>query len=71
MATAGVTSYSKHIGSQQYSFEELHAITVEAARRNTKVAAHAHYEPGTGEAVRTGVAFIEYGSVASKNTFRK
>lgn len=71
MATAGVASFSPHIGSQQYSYEELRAITEEAGRHGIKVAAHAHYEPGLGEAVRAGVASIEHGSIASKKTLQE
>ena len=65
MATAGVASQSTLIGAQQYSFEELSAIVEEAGRAGIKVAAHAHYEPGLGDAVRAGVASIEHGSLAS------
>ena len=65
MATAGVASQSTLIGAQQYSFEELRAIVGEAARAGINVAAHAHYEPGLGDAVRAGVASIEHGSLAS------
>jgi imidazolonepropionase-like amidohydrolase len=68
MATAGVASQSTLIGAQQYSFEELSAIVDEAGRAGMNVAAHAHYEPGLGDAVRAGVASIEHGSLASKES---
>lgn len=71
MATAGVASFSPIIGSQQYSYAELRAIVEEAGRHGIRVAAHAHYEPGIGEAVRAGVASIEHGSIASRKTLQE
>ncbi len=41
-ATAGVLSFEKSVGAQQYSEEEIRVIVEEAARHGMKVAAHAH-----------------------------
>lgn len=67
-ATAGVLSRAPQIGTRQHSDEELKAMVDEAARHGVRVAAHAHYEPGIGAAVRAGVRSIEHGSFANDET---
>ncbi len=62
-ATAGVLSFEKAVGAQQFSFEEMSAIVEEAGRHEMKVAAHAHGTEGIKAAVRAGVASIEHGSM--------
>ena len=69
-ATAGVLSFEKSVGTQQYSEEEIRIIVEEAARHHIKVAAHAHGTEGIMAAVRAGVASIEHGSILSDEAIR-
>lgn len=62
-ATAGVLSFEKPVGAQQYSEEELRVMVEEARRHGIKVAAHAHGTEGIIAAVRAGVTTIEHGSM--------
>lgn len=67
-ATAGVISHEDTVGSQQYSFEELKAIVVEAKRHGVFVAAHAHGTEGINDAIRAGVRSIEHGSLLNEES---
>ncbi len=62
-ATAGVLSFEKTVGAQQFSEDEMRAIVEEADRHGMKVAAHAHGNEGIKAAIRAGVASIEHGSI--------
>jgi imidazolonepropionase-like amidohydrolase len=62
-ATAGVFSFERTVGAQQYSQEELRAGVEEAALHGLRVAAHAHGTDGILAAVRAGVRSIEHGSI--------
>lgn len=70
-ATAGVLSRAPQMDTRQHSDEELRAMVDEAARNGVRVAAHAHYEPGIGAAVRAGVTSIEHGSFASDESIEE
>lgn len=54
----------------QYSESELTAAVQEAARMGKRVAVHAGGEPGTGYAVRAGVASVDHASFLSDETMR-
>jgi imidazolonepropionase-like amidohydrolase len=69
-ATAGVLSFEKSVGAQQFTDQEMRAIVEEAARHGIKVAAHAHGTEGIKAAVRAGVASIEHGSVLDDEAIR-
>lgn len=62
-ATAGVLSFEKSVGAQQFSDAEMRAAVEEAARHGLRVAAHAHGTEGIKAAVRAGVTSIEHGSL--------
>ena len=62
-ATAGVLSFEKSVGAQQYTYEEMKTIVEEASRHGIKVAAHAHGTAGIKSAIKAGVASIEHGSI--------
>jgi imidazolonepropionase-like amidohydrolase len=55
----------------QFSEEELRAAVVEAARTGRRVAVHATAEPGTGMAVRAGVASVDHAYQLSDDTMRR
>jgi imidazolonepropionase-like amidohydrolase len=67
-ASGGVMSHTGPAGAQQYSNEELAAITDEAHRAGLKVAAHAHGDEGIRAAIDAGIDCIEHGSLASDAT---
>jgi imidazolonepropionase-like amidohydrolase len=54
----------------QYSETDLAAAVAEAARMGKKVAVHAGGEPGTGYAVRAGVASVDHADFLSDETMR-
>ncbi|MFQ5748291.1 MAG: amidohydrolase family protein, partial [Planctomycetota bacterium] len=70
VATAGVLSFEKTVGAEQYSFEELKAMVDEARLHGVKVAAHAHGPEGILAAIRAGVASIEHGSILTDEALR-
>jgi len=67
-ASGGVMSHTGPAGAQQYSDEELRAITDEAHRAGLKVAAHAHGDDGIRAAIEAGIDCIEHGSLMSDET---
>ncbi|MEX2293895.1 MAG: amidohydrolase family protein [Acidimicrobiales bacterium] len=67
-ASGGVMSHTGPAGAQQYSNDELRAITDEAHRAGLKVAAHAHGDDGIRAAVEAGIDCIEHGSLMSDDT---
>lgn len=62
-ATAGVFSFERTVGAQQFSEQELRAGVEEAALHGLRVAAHAHGTEGILAAVRAGVRSIEHGTI--------
>ena len=69
-ATAGVFSFDRTVGAQQYSEAELRAGVEEAALHGLRVAAHAHGTDGILAAVRAGVRSIEHGSILTEEAIR-
>lgn len=67
-ASGGVMSHTGPAGAQQYSNEELAAITDEAHRAGLRVAAHAHGDAGIRAAIEAGIDCIEHGSLMSDET---
>jgi imidazolonepropionase-like amidohydrolase len=70
-ASGGVMSHNTVVGAQQYSDEELAAITDEAHRAGLRVAAHAHGDDAILACMRAGVDCIEHGTLATEDTLRK
>ncbi len=67
-ASGGVMSHTGPAGAQQYSKDELEAITDEAHRAGLRVAAHAHGDAGIRAAIEAGIDCIEHGSLMSDET---
>ncbi|MEW6736046.1 MAG: amidohydrolase family protein [Acidobacteriota bacterium] len=69
-ATGGVLSKGDAPGAEQFSYEEIRAIVLEAHRLGRKVAAHAHGATGIKQAVTAGVDSIEHGSFIGDEEIR-
>jgi imidazolonepropionase-like amidohydrolase len=69
-ATAGIFSFDRTVGAQQYSEAELRAGVEEAALHGMRVAAHAHGTDGIRAAVRAGVRSVEHGSILDDDTIK-
>jgi len=65
-ATAGVLSFEGPVGAQQYSLEELTALTEEAHRHGVKVAAHAHGTDGIIAASEAGIDTVDHASIITE-----
>src|SRR5262249_7484174 len=61
MASGGVMSLTDPIRIPQYSADEIRAVTDEATRRGSYVAAHAYSPEAIRHAVESGVRSIEHG----------
>jgi imidazolonepropionase-like amidohydrolase len=70
MASGGVVSPSDPIRVPQYSAEEIRAVTDEATRRGSYVAAHAYSPEAIRHAVTNGVRSIEHGNLLDDSTAR-
>jgi imidazolonepropionase-like amidohydrolase len=68
MASGGVVSLTDPIRLPQYSAEEISAVTDEAARRGSYVAAHAYSPEAIRHAVDNGVRSIEHGNLLDPET---
>jgi imidazolonepropionase-like amidohydrolase len=68
MASGGVVSLTDPIRVPQYSDEEIRAVTTEAARRGSYVAAHAYSPEAIRHAVGNGVRSIEHGNLLDAET---
>lgn len=68
MASGGVVSLTDPIRIPQYSPEEIRAVTSEAARRGSYVAAHAYSPEAIRHAVDNGVRTIEHGNLLDAPT---
>lgn len=68
MASGGVVSPTDPIAAPQYSSEEIAAVTDEAARRGSYVAAHAYSPAAIVHAVQAGVRSIEHGNLLDAAT---
>ncbi|MEU2615237.1 amidohydrolase family protein [Micromonospora sp. NPDC007271] len=63
MASGGVVSLTDPIRVPQYSAAEIRAVTDEATRRGSYVAAHAYSPEAIAHAVTNGVRTIEHGNL--------
>jgi len=68
MASGGVMSLTDPIRIPQYSAEEIAAVSDEATRRGSYVAAHAYSPEAIAHAVRNGVRSIEHGNLLDEST---
>ncbi len=68
LASGGVMSPTDPIRPPQYSAEELRAVTDEAVRRGSYVAAHAYSPESIRHAVANGVRSIEHGNLLDVET---
>ncbi|ALE93281.1 amidohydrolase [Arthrobacter alpinus] len=68
MTSGGVVSLTDPIRVPQYSAEEIQAVTEEAARRNSYVAAHAYSPEAIRHSVENGVRSIEHGNLLDAQT---
>jgi len=68
MASGGVVSLTDPIRVPQYSAEEIRAVTQEASRRGSYVAAHAYSPEAIRHAIDNGVRSIEHGNLLDAET---
>ncbi|TNC25476.1 metal-dependent hydrolase family protein [Amycolatopsis alkalitolerans] len=68
MASGGVVSLTDPIRVPQYSPEEVRAVTEEAKRRGSYVAAHAYSPEAIRHAVENGVRSVEHGNLLDAET---
>jgi imidazolonepropionase-like amidohydrolase len=68
MTSGGVVSPTDPIRPAQYSAEEIRAVTEEAARRGSYVAAHAYSPEAIAHSVANGVRSIEHGNLLDAAT---
>jgi imidazolonepropionase-like amidohydrolase len=68
MTSGGVVSLTDPIRIPQYSAEEIRAVTDEAARRGSYVAAHAYSPEAIRHAIDNGVRSIEHGNLLDAET---
>ena len=68
MTSGGVVSLTDPIRIPQYSVEEVQAVTKEAARRGSYVAAHAYSPEAIRHSVTNGVRTIEHGNLLDAET---
>ena len=68
MTSGGVMSLADPIRIPQYSGEEIRAVTDEAARRGSYVAAHAYSPEAIRHSVVNGVRSIEHGNLLDAET---
>lgn len=70
MTSGGVVSLTDPIRIPQYSEEEIRAVTEEATRRGSYVAAHAYSPEAIRHSVLNGVRSIEHGNLLDEETAR-
>ena len=68
MTSGGVMSLADPIRIPQYSAEEIRAVTAEAARRGSYVAAHAYSPEAIRHSIDNGVRSIEHGNLLDAET---
>lgn len=68
MTSGGVFSLADPIRIPQYSPEEVRAVTEEAARRGSYVAAHAYSPEAVRHSIENGVRSIEHGNLIDAET---
>lgn len=70
MTSGGVVSPTDPLRMAQYSAEEIRAVTDEAIRRGSYVAAHAYFPEAIIHSVTNGVRSIEHGNLLDADTAR-
>ena len=70
MTSGGVISLTDPIRVPQYSAEEIRAVTEEATRRGSYVAAHSYSPESVRHSVENGVRSIEHGNLLDAPTAR-
>jgi imidazolonepropionase-like amidohydrolase len=70
MTSGGVVSLTDSIRVPQYSADEVRAVTEEATRRGSYVAAHAYSPEAIRHSVENGVRSIEHGNLLDAPTAR-
>jgi imidazolonepropionase-like amidohydrolase len=68
MTSGGVVSLTDPIRIPQYSAEEIRAVTEEASRRGSYVAAHAYSPEAIRHAIDNGVRSVEHGNLLDAGT---
>src|SRR6266571_5330962 len=68
MTSGGVMSLTDPIRIPQYSAEEIRAVTAEAERRGSYVAAHAYSPEAIRHSIDNGVRSIEHGNLLDADT---
>ena len=68
MTSGGVASLTDPLRVPQYSAEEVRAVTDEAARRGSYVAAHAYSPEAIRHSIGNGVRSIEHGNLLDEST---
>lgn len=68
MASGGVVSLTDPIRIPQYSADEIRAVTEEATRRGSYVAAHAYSPEAIRHAIDNGVRSVEHGNLLDAET---
>ncbi|MFI1094036.1 amidohydrolase family protein [Streptomyces sp. NPDC020917] len=68
MTSGGVVSPTDPIRVPQYSAEEIQAVTEEAGRRGSYVAAHAYSPEAIRHSIDNGVRSIEHGNLLDEDT---
>lgn len=68
MASGGVVSLTDPIRIPQYSADEIRAVTAEATRRGSYVAAHAYSPEAIRHAIDNGVRSVEHGNLLDAET---
>jgi len=71
MASGGVSSPTDRLENLQFSEEELKCIVEEARNAGIYACAHAYTDEAIRRAIRCGVACIEHGNYASRNTLKE
>ncbi|RWZ52982.1 amidohydrolase family protein [Labedella phragmitis] len=68
MTSGGVASLTDPLRPAQYSAEEIRAVTDEAARRGSYVAAHSYSPESIRHSIENGVRSIEHGNLLDPGT---
>lgn len=68
MTSGGVASLTDPLRPAQYSAEEIRAVTDEAARRGSYVAAHSYSPESIRHSIENGVRSIEHGNLLDPET---
>ena len=65
-ASGGFYRRDERMESEDYTFEELSALTEEAHAKGKPVAVHAHTQPGLNNSIRCGIDIIYHGAMIDR-----